>query len=96
LRRREGGQDYLLIPLDRWTIQKGREKTDDFKYELIGIVRDKLSDLDPGYVEEMEKLRRGMLLAKKGYPGQALSMFLNSKRRKYPEAHEASEEELGR
>ena len=43
----------------------------------------------------MEKLRRGMLLAKKGYPGQALSMFLTSRRKWYPEAYKALEEELG-
>jgi hypothetical protein len=37
-----------------------------FEYEFIEIVRSKLSDLDPAYAEEMEKLRRSMLLAKKG------------------------------
>lgn len=66
-----------------------------FEYEFIRIVRNKLSDLDPAYVEEMEKLRRAMLLKRKGYPGQALSMFLTSKRRRYPEAYEAIEKELG-
>jgi hypothetical protein len=71
------------------------EKKDNFEYEFIETVRDKLSALDPGYVEEMEKPRRGMLLAKKGHPGQALSMFSASKRRKYPEAFEALKQELG-
>jgi hypothetical protein len=28
-----------------------------FKCEFVEIMRDKLSDLDPVYVEEMEKLR---------------------------------------
>ena len=61
-------------------------------------MRDKLSDLDldPGYVEEMKKPRRGMLLAKKGHPDQALSMFLASKRKKCPKAFEAFERGLGR
>jgi hypothetical protein len=59
-----------------------------FEYEFIEIVRSKLSDLDPAYAEEMEKLRRSMLLAKKGHPGQALSMFLNSNRRKYSKVQE--------
>jgi hypothetical protein len=31
-----------------------------FEYEFIEIVRSKLSDLDPAYAEEMEKLRRSM------------------------------------
>ena len=67
-----------------------------FEHGFIRIVGDKLSDLDPEYVEEMEKLRRAMLLAKKGYPGQALSMFLTSQRRKYPKIFEALKEELER
>lgn len=34
-------------------------------------------------------------MAKKGRPGQALSMFLGSKRRKYPEAYEALRKSWG-
>ena len=39
-----------------------------FEYQDIEIAKNKPSDLDPGYVEEMEKPRRGMLLATKGHP----------------------------
>ena len=48
----------------------GKERPlEKFEYQFIEIAKNKLSDLDPGYVEEMEKLKKAMLLAKKGYPG---------------------------
>jgi len=67
----------------------------EVEFEFIQIVRTKLSNLDPEFVEEMEKMRRAMLLAKKVYPGQSLSMFLTSKRKKYPRIFETFKEEFG-
>ena len=66
-----------------------------FEYGFVEIVENRLSNPDPVYVEETEKTRWAMLLARKGYPGQASCTFLASKRRKYPQAFEAFKEGLG-
>ena len=92
---RKGARDLRTTQGYPGRVTQKRRHLEKFEHEFIQIVRNKLADPDPVYVEELEKLRRAMLLVKKGHPGQALSMFLASKRRRYPEAYEAFEQEMG-
>jgi len=66
----------------------------NFEYEFNEIVINRLADLDPKYVIDMETIKEILLLKKQGNLGRGLANLLRSKRNRHPGAYEAYREAL--
>lgn len=70
------------------------EEIANFEYEFNEIVINRLADLDPQYVIDMETIKEILLLEQQGSLGRGFSNLLRSKRVRHPEAYEAYREAL--
>ena len=69
---------------------------DDFEYEFNEIIVNRLADLDPQYVIDMETIKEILRLEQQGNLARGVAKLLHSKRIRHPEAYAAFEEESGR
>jgi hypothetical protein len=70
------------------------ERMANFEYEFNEIVINRLADIDPQYVIDMEAIKEILLLEQKGNLARGFANLLRSKRNRYPQAYEAYREAL--
>ena len=70
------------------------EEIPNFEYEFNEIIVNRLADLDPQYVIDMETIKEILLLEQQGNLARGFAKLLLSKRVRHPEAYAAYREEL--
>jgi hypothetical protein len=80
------GHTHVIL-VGTWILEE--EEIDNFEYEFNEIVINRLADLDPKYVIDMETIKEILLLEQKGNLARGFANLLRSKRNRHPEAYAA-------
>ncbi len=67
----------------------------NFEYEFNEIIVNRLADLDPQYVIDMETIKEILLLEQQGNIARGIAKLLRSKRIRHPKAYDSYREVLG-